>query len=224
MSLENQMFNYCERGLNSHFWAEPLNAVTNAGFLLVGLWGWWASRAIATRIHRTWFRVLSLIVFCIGIGSFLFHTLATRWAMLADVIPIGIFMLAYLGTLLRAQLGWRWSITGVALFIFAMANQLTGEIRCHGSPCLNGSLGYFPALIALIGISFGVRSKFRRTLRIAAAVFALSIVFRSVDQSVCEQFDLESFKLGTHFIWHLLNSVTLWLLLSGLRAAWYRAD
>ena len=33
------IFDYCERGLSTAFWAEPLNAVTNGGFILAALAG-----------------------------------------------------------------------------------------------------------------------------------------------------------------------------------------
>jgi hypothetical protein len=36
----------------------------------------------------------------------------------------------------------------------------------------------------------------------------VSLVFRSIDQAVCA-----SFPLGTHFLWHCLNGLVLYLLL-----------
>jgi hypothetical protein len=43
---------------------------------------------------------------------------------------------------------------------------------------------------------------------LAAAVFVISLAFRTVDRAVCG-----TFPLGTHFIWHLLNAVVLFVLL-----------
>ena len=43
-----------------------------------------------------------------------------------------------------------------------------------------------------------------------AAVFAASIIFRSIDQSICA-----AVPLGTHFVWHTLNGLVLYLLLRG---------
>ena len=47
----------------------------------------------------------------------------------------------------------------------------------------------------------------------AAAIFAISILFRSVDLSFCDQVVINGRKVGTHFIWHLLNALVLFLLL-----------
>ena len=104
MAWTEQLFRYCERGAEAAFWAEPLNALSNAAFLLAAIA---AGRELArwpTGGRRTFEALLVLLVAVIGIGSFLFHTLATRWAMYADVIPIGLFMLAYWGYTLRAYL------------------------------------------------------------------------------------------------------------------------
>jgi hypothetical protein len=42
----------------------------------------------------------------------------------------------------------------------------------------------------------------------AAALFFVSLAFRTVDRAICGVF-----PLGAHFVWHLLNAVVLWLLL-----------
>ncbi|HRD75937.1 MAG TPA: hypothetical protein PK264_08360, partial [Hyphomicrobiaceae bacterium] len=47
-----------------------------------------------------------------------------------------------------------------------------------------------------------------RSMLAAAGVFALSMVMRSADMSLCA-----SWRYGTHALWHLLNAATLFLLL-----------
>ena len=68
---------YCER-LGPGFWAEPLNAVTNASFLIAAFICW-RMAAARGRFHGMT-RALILILATIGVGSFLFHTFAERWA------------------------------------------------------------------------------------------------------------------------------------------------
>jgi hypothetical protein len=51
---------------------------------------------------------LIIVVFAIGLGSFAFHTLATRGARLLDVIPIGVFIYGYFLLALRRMLGMPW--------------------------------------------------------------------------------------------------------------------
>ena len=70
---------YCERS-DPSFWAEPVNAVTNLAFVLAGLWAWRRTSGLG--------RVLSVVLMAIGVGSFLFHTVAEAWSGLADVLPI----------------------------------------------------------------------------------------------------------------------------------------
>src|SRR4051794_39285162 len=109
---------YCERA-DAGFWAEPLNAASNAAFLVAAaLAGRRATRgfggavgfgagplsrtgegahrgfddAAATATFDPAALALSLLVAVVGLGSFLFHTIAVRWAMLADVIPIALFI------------------------------------------------------------------------------------------------------------------------------------
>ena len=85
---------YCER-LGPEFWAEPLNAVSNAAFLIAAGVAW----ILARRSGRDgdWaVRALVINLFAIGIGSFLFHTFAQRWSGAADVLPIMLFILLYL--------------------------------------------------------------------------------------------------------------------------------
>ena len=66
-----------------------------------------------------------------------------------------------------------------------------------------------PALIVLpaLGLDYFRRGNPERGLLLsAAAVFLASVVCRSVDRAVCD-----AFPVGTHFVWHLLNSVVLYL-------------
>ena len=80
---------YCER-TTAAFWAEPVNALTNAAFLMAALIGWRAARSTGRRDGPM--ILLIALTASIGVGSFLFHTVATRWAALADVVPISLFI------------------------------------------------------------------------------------------------------------------------------------
>src|SRR5690606_14319237 len=82
--------------------------------------------------------------------------------------------------------------------------------------CLNGSLGYFPALFAmwLTGAVLLVRRHPAGYLvLLAGTVFVVSLTFRSVDFAMCNDVVLFGRRVGTHFLWHLLNSLTLFILL-----------
>lgn len=85
---------YCER-TSASLDSELLNAFTNAAFL-VASWAAWPLRARAKSGALGSIRILVGLIALTGLGSFLFHTVATRWAEWADVIPIVAFMLAYM--------------------------------------------------------------------------------------------------------------------------------
>lgn len=236
MQWSQKVFAYCERGLSPAFWAEPVNAVTNAAFIVASL----VALALLYRLpnhERTVMRhLLIALVFIIGVGSFLFHTFATRWAAVADVAPIGVFMLAYLVYALRRFVGANvfWSLVGLAVFIGAM--MAAGRLQCWDGQvgfdldlpegargrCLNGSVGYLPAWAAMILIG-GYLTAFaadavarRRTgplVLAAGVVFTASIAFRSLDMALCQTVMIAGTPIGTHFMWHLLNGLTLFLLL-----------
>ena len=149
-----KIFAYCERGLNPAFWAEPLNAVSNAAFLIAAVlalmaWHRHGHDFSGNRNHGRTELALVLLVGVIGVGSFLFHTFATRWAAVADVAPIGIFMIAYLGYALRRFGGFGWALTLGGLVLFLAAMGVADGITCDGRPCLNGSMAYLPAFGAL---------------------------------------------------------------------------
>lgn len=226
MSWNAQVFRYCERGQDPSFWAEPLNAVSNAAFLLAALVALVAIGRMPTEERRAGPVLLAALVFAIGIGSFLFHTYATRWSALADVVPIGLFMLAYLGYALRVYAGLAWMAVAVGSAVFIAALQIAGQVQCQPGllsataaargPCLNGTLGYAPALLAMLGIGavlLARRHPAARGILAAGAVFLVSMIFRIVDLETCALARVSGRAVGTHFVWHLLNAATLYLLL-----------
>lgn len=228
-SWTDKIYRYCERGLDPSFWAEPFNAISNVAFLIVAVLAailLARSRRDGERRDRGAEWALAGLVFAIGIGSFLFHTTATRWAAVADTAPIGLFMLGYFGYALRRLmgLGWLSTITGVAAFVLAL--RFAGNIPCApgllpitragGHPCFNGSLGYLPALAALVGVGAVLalrRHPAGRWILAAGAVFLLSFAFRTLDFEVCAMTGVMGRARGTHALWHVLNAVTLQLLL-----------
>ena len=199
---------YCER-TDPGFWSEPLNAVTNAAFLLVLLP---ALRPVDGRRPDLVEIALLAGVFAIGIGSFLFHTYATRWASLADVIPITIFIFAYFAFALRRFVGLSRLWTGLGTLAFFSASLLAEPIF---APLAGSSAAYLPGLFAMLGIGLYLILRGKpvgRTVLLAGLVFTVSLGCRMADQPLCA-----IWPIGTHFLWHVLNAVTLGLLLFAAR-------
>jgi len=135
---------YCER-MGPEFWAEPLNAVSNLAFILAALWGVWTIRALGVRSLAI--TVLTGLAFCIGVGSFLFHTYAQAWAGAADVIPIWLFVLLYVLTCVHVVGGVRWRFVWLGLAalvgVVALAVQVVSLPPLPPAPAwMNGSEQY----------------------------------------------------------------------------------
>lgn len=216
MNWTSQIFMYCERGLNPAFWAEPLNAASNAAFLLAGLGGMVLWARLPDRTSRMAELLLALLVVAISIGSFLFHTLATRWSAIADTAPIGFFMVAYVVYAVRRFAGaplWLVSL-GTALFVATLYGA--GSVRCAGGPCLNGSVGYMPAFGALVVVGAVLIAQGHpaaANLFAGAGLFAASLTMRTIDRTVCAATIVPGFgPVGTHFLWHAGNGLLLYLL------------
>ena len=217
MELWRQIDIYCER-TDPGFWSEPANALTNAAFLVAAAVVWRRADA-AQPPHARDGRVLAALIGLIGAGSFLFHTLATVWAAWLDQGAIALYIYVFLWLFLVRAAGLTWWGALGGLGLFAVASKALTALFAPGS--LNGSYAYFPALLALalLGI-YAWRRGHPGAARLGAAagVFVVSILFRSVDQMLCE-----TWPLGTHFAWHCLNAVVLYLSATALAAAAHRS-
>lgn len=202
-------FGYCER-LEGGFWAEPVNAVTNAAFLVAALMALllWRRRGGGDRTVL----VLILLVFAIGIGSFLFHTMPNGRTVLADVVPIQLFAFGYFAFALRRYLGASGLVTAAGtLAFFGLGLALSWAGRALLPMPASGSAGYAAFLLGLFGIAAALPaalSRQRRLLGLAGVAFAVSLTMRSIDFAVCA-----GLPLGTHWLWHLLNALVLYWLL-----------
>ena len=196
---------YCER-LDASFWAEPVNAATNAAFLAAAL-------VMALRLRGTRLPValaLVWIVIAIGIGSLLFHTFAQPWAGVADSLPILLFILVYLYAATRDFLGASWKLSAlVTIGYFPFAAVTVPLFRLI--PGLGDSAGYatVPTLMLIYaGLLWRQAPRTAHGLVLAAILLSTSITFRALDEPLCGVF-----PLGTHFMWHLLNAAMLgWMI------------
>lgn len=212
---------YCERS-DPGFWAEPVNAVSNAAFLA-------AAALAAAQARRSEPRdgpalALGALVAVVGLGSFLFHTLALRWSLLADVIPIALFIHGYFFLAMRRYFGFGpIAATGATLSFaalgFGLEPALDAMLGRSTDALTNGSIAYVPAILALLGVAAGLlrpqacalgpaRHRAGRALLGVAALFALSLTFRTLDRAVCPVW-----PLGTHAAWHILNAAVLFALI-----------
>lgn len=210
MDWTRSIDSYCER-LGPHYWAEPINAVTNLAFILAAVAMW--RRSGADRLAQ----LLCAVLFAIGVGSYFFHTHAQTWAALADVLPIGLFILIYIFAINRV--GWRlmpvpaFGVTLLFIPYAALTVPLFQKI-----PGLGASAGYAPVPLLILIYAVLLRTRapdLARGMALGAGFLILSLTFRTLDMPLCPRW-----SHGTHFAWHVINGVMLgWMIAVYLRAA-----
>jgi len=182
---------YCER-LAPGLWGEPLNSLSNFAFLVAAVLVW--RLAAGERLGRALAGLIGLVF----AASTAFHLLATRWAAVADSVAILVFVLVYAVVFGRVFFGRRhaWLAAPAFLALTVVTALLGGGLYLS---TLIG-LGVFAALLAF------ARDAYWTHYAIAGAIFALSLSLRALDRDVCSYV-----PVGTHFLWHLLNGVVLYL-------------
>jgi hypothetical protein len=194
---------YCER-TGPELLSEPLNFASNAAFLVAAVLALVRYRRSGVR-DRAIEAMLGLLV-VIAIGSGLFHSVATRWAMVADVAPIGVLVVVYLAYFLARVVGLPPRTVALAVVAFLAASALASLVPRAWT---NNSQSYLATAATMIAMAVVTWPTVGRRVAVAAAVFAVSLTLRSVDMAACE-----AVPVGTHFLWHTLNGVLLYLLMS----------
>mgnify|MGYP006908252493 CR=1 FL=1 len=192
---------YCER-TDPSLWAEPLNAASNAAFLVAALVMAWRLRGSGLTLG--WLLVAVLAV--VGVSSTLWHTLAVGWTGAADSASIGVFILIYLYAANRAYLGWPvWAAalgTLLAIPYLAAAGWLFDRL-----PFFAISSFYWPLVPLMLVYGWvrrGRRAETARGLAIAGGILTLSLAARSLDTPLCA-----AIPIGTHYFWHIFNGILL---------------
>lgn len=203
MELTQYIDGYCER-TDFTYWAEPVNAVTNAAFVIAALIMWRRTAGLPLA------RALCVVLALIGLGSYLFHTHAQVWSAIADTTPIAAFILLYVYVANRHFLEFR-TLPALGLTAAFIPYVLVTYPVFSRLPFFEVSAGYWPVplLIAIYAVLLRNRAPdTARGLAIGAGILVLSLAFRTADMPVCD-----SFPLGTHFLWHILNGIMLgWMI------------
>jgi len=209
MASLSHLYGVCER-VGPGLLAEPLNVISNFGFILVAI-------AIYRYYHRhediggrrIWdIQALTFLVFIIGVNSIVFHAYPNQTTELMDTVPIVLFILLYFVSVL-------FRIGRVNIFqavVCSTAFVGFSHILVHQFPhAMNDSIGYLSSMIALIAIAVYLHLKARPSsshFMLAAVVGCTSLFCRVIDRDVCDVL-----PMGTHFLWHCLNALLLYILL-----------
>ena len=200
MNLLQPIDLYCERQ-NILFWSEPINALTNFFFIVFGLYLFFKT------FNDKFSRVLSLELVMIGVFSFLFHTFANLLTAIMDTFSILIFGFTYLfgANFWFLNLSITKSISGILIFV--PYSMLVTFFLQQFLGSMNGSAFYYSYVFLFLGYSIYLRKKnpyVSKNLFICFFMLLISVILRSIDYKFCS-----NLSLGTHFLWHILNSIVL---------------
>ncbi len=214
------MDGYCER-VGTGLFAEPTNAITNVAFLVAA--GLLVSQILRERRRApvsVW--ILPALLAAVGLASLSFHTLASGLTAALDSLSILVFVLTAVVCHVFWMWGvaWRWAWLGAPAFLAFLLAVNVLLYLVGGERATVG--GYIPALLGLVGMGIAVRGsalaaakRYGGWLIGAAGVFAVSLTLRTIDQPICA-----SFPTGTHFFWHCLNAVVLYLVAAPIVRRW----
>ena len=208
-SLNTYVDGYCERVAPGLF-DEPLNAVTNLAFIIAALLVW---NYIKGKNPPPISITLTVLLGLIGVGSGLFHTFATVWGAIADVLFIAIFVVIYIyganKYFLYLKTVYSLLLTvGVFFLLFPLGNAIEFLF-----PFIGGSSTYASIASIIFIYGFWLLKSHKDVgvkLLIGAVILSISIGFRIIDLPYCE-----INPIGTHWLWHVLNALMLsWMILT----------
>ena len=209
---------YCETpALLGGFPAEPVNAYSNLviiAFALVALFLIHRRKGSAPDLYA-----LGIFLLATGIGSFLWHSLRSSWALLFDVLPGIVFLILFVYGWGRRLFGiWQSALIAAGLFVgIGLVSAIIAV-----STVAKSMIPFFAGPV-LVSIFFGVwlsvfswKRKGPVTVLALGGIFAavLAFLFRTLDLYSCEYI-----SFGTHFLWHVFLSLGAFLCIRFLLSA-----
>lgn len=194
--MEHSFF-YCERN-SIDFLAEPLNFFTNILFLAFAI--------LLFKNKKILNKSLPLILFGIGVGSMLFHSMPNNITAFVDIFFIILFIIVFLIQLYN-KLGINIYLSYILSILFVVSCYQFGNF--FKDSFLKESAFYFPILLHLYFLKiyfFLFKKIYLKSFILIPILFSLSLYFRTIDLKYCT-----FIPLGTHFFWHIINSIMLFL-------------
>jgi hypothetical protein len=202
-------YGLCER-VGPEWFAEPLNAVSNIGFLIVAFLIYRDYKAHPD-LKGQWIwdvRILTFLIALIGVCSITFHTNPSRLTELMDIIPIVTFIVLFFLSIIVRIGKTNWFQTLICFMAFLGTTHM---LVTQFPNAMNDSIGYLSSMAALVMIAVHLhiaRRPSSHQFLLAALVGVISLFFRAIDNDICAEW-----PFGTHFLWHTLNATLLYILM-----------
>lgn len=193
---------YCEH-ITEGLFTEPLNVVSNAVFFFSGILSFLLLKKYKVKSKVLWF--LSFNILLIGTGSALWHIFRTSPALIMDSIPIYVFIVVMLYSLLQWLLRSKMraaTVTGS----FVLSQIVLWLIL--PSNVTNSSIRHIINLIAFSCLLYFLKKKngaIPKETWYAFSLYFFAIIARTIDLPLCS-----FFRYGTHMLWHMLNAISVY--------------
>lgn len=208
MFLADPVDLYCERMAHG-LWEEPLNAISNLAFFVASYLLYRLQKKHPVKqLYLVQNYIVIALVALVGLGSLVFHTFANVFGLISDIAGIMVFVHTYLYLCLRRILGWNRKQSAILVILLFISLMLMENFPKEYS--LNGSIAYAPCLIIIIWMwstTHRIPTSYASCYLYAAILMTISLIFRTMDNAICE-----TFSIGTHFLWHVCNGAVLYLL------------
>jgi len=133
----------------------------------------------------------------IGFGSAAFHFKPTHATHAFDLIPIGLFILLALSSILKME----FNLGNGTIATIALVWVCTTAFASGAPEFLAGSLVYAPTLIMVLVMAMVNPRKNRKIVAILV-LFGLGLLIRAIDLPLCN-----TLAIGTHWLWHVCTAL-----------------
>jgi hypothetical protein len=189
---------YCERVGHGPF-DEPLNAISNLAFAIAAVLA--AMRIRAFPGASSGAKQLPWTLGAVAVGSTLYHTFRSPVTFVVDLLPLIAFILGAIFLVLRRIMTRSSEVIGVGTAFIGLQIVVLFVVP---NDYLNGStphvLTFGFILLLMVPITRRYGSLVLQVVPIAT-LYALGIVFRTVDMALCPWL-----PTGTHFLWHIAGA------------------
>ncbi len=198
-------FPFCEEQLCAII-GQPANTWSNIGYLIVSIL-LLSNKKLTSRRY-----LFAFVLFCLFIGSGIFHMTGTLWAKRLDLTAMLMLSSLILTESLTRQYSLRLRTTlGIYMAFLLVSIPAIGIGRAGGIIFLVQSL--LAATIEIIGVRKRLQKPSERQLRYiyrALAIFAVAFLINMLDQNgiLC---DPQNHILTGHGVWHLMSAYCIYL-------------
>lgn len=197
---------YCERGSSLEFFAEPLNAISNIAIIFASLGIY--RLLTKNKIQKIEYKVVPILIVSIGVGSFLWHATRYPYALILDAVPVALSFALITYIFLDKLIGNKILALLIAILLLPARFFISSFAPTDIISSLIRNLINATAFLVIILWTFKKYGKVAFEGFGILIIYLFAITMRSVDLQVCP-----TFYIGTHFLWHILNALAVYLAL-----------